>query len=57
MRESFSYIEDLDKARERFELGDKYDLLLLFDVSSRDRICVSRKSCIPVPGLCAWITM
>lgn len=23
--ESFSYIEDLDKARERFELGDKYD--------------------------------
>lgn len=43
VRESFSYIEDLDKARERFELGDKYDLLLLFDVSSRDRICVSQE--------------
>lgn len=41
VREGFGYIQGLEQAKPVFELGDKYDLLLLFDVSSKDRICVS----------------
>ncbi|HIR93219.1 MAG TPA: bifunctional oligoribonuclease/PAP phosphatase NrnA [Candidatus Egerieimonas intestinavium] len=43
VREVFSYIQGMDQVKENFELGDKYDLLLLFDVSSKDRICVSQE--------------
>ncbi len=41
VREGFGYIQGMDQVKENFELGDKYDLLLLFDVSSKDRLCVS----------------
>ena len=37
-REVFYYIEDLDKVRTECDAEKKYDLLILLDISSRDRI-------------------
>lgn len=39
-RDVFSYIEDIGRVKNRWEEGAGYDLLLLFDVSSADRIGV-----------------
>lgn len=40
-REVFYYIEDLDKVRTECDAEKKYDLLILLDISSRDRIGVA----------------
>ncbi len=40
-REVFYYIEDLDKIRTEWDPDKKYDLLVLLDISSRDRIGVA----------------
>ncbi|NCB91687.1 MAG: bifunctional oligoribonuclease/PAP phosphatase NrnA [Clostridia bacterium] len=39
--EVFSYIRDLDMSKREYTKEEPYDLLLLFDVSSRDRIGVA----------------
>lgn len=41
VREGFSYLEDLALAKQEWEPGKEYDLLLLFDVSSQERIGVA----------------
>lgn len=38
VRDVFSYIQDLDQIKNQWQDGKRYDLLLLFDVSSTDRI-------------------
>ena len=40
-REVFCYIEDLDKIRTEYQESAQYDLLILLDISSRDRIGVA----------------
>lgn len=40
-RDVFSYIEDLDRIKTVWEEDKTYDLLMLFDVSSRDRIGIA----------------
>jgi phosphoesterase RecJ-like protein len=39
--EAFSFIQDLDKAKKEYTKTEPEDILLLFDVSSRDRIGVA----------------
>lgn len=40
-REVFYYIEDLDKVRTEYDMSAQYDLLILLDISSKDRIGVA----------------
>lgn len=44
VREVFSYIQDLKQAKQQWEEGSGYDLFLLFDVSSKDRIGVAQEA-------------
>lgn len=41
VRDVFSYIQGIDQVKGQWQEGTVYDLLLLFDVSSRDRIGVA----------------
>ena len=44
IRDVFSYIEGIDQIKHEWQEGKKYDLLLLFDVSSRDRIGLAKEA-------------
>lgn len=44
VRDVFSYIEGIDQVKNQWPEGAQYDLLLLFDVSSKDRIGVAREA-------------
>ena len=44
IRDVFSYIEGIDQIKHEWQVGKKYDLLLLFDVSSRDRIGLAKEA-------------
>lgn len=44
VRDVFSFIRDVDAAKQEWEEGRVYDLLLLFDVSSKDRIGVAAQA-------------
>ncbi|MBS6195239.1 MAG: DHH family phosphoesterase [Clostridiales bacterium] len=44
VRDVFSYIKDMGQAKKEWKEGKTYDLLLLFDVSSKDRIGVAAEA-------------
>lgn len=44
IRDVFSFIERIDQVKYQWQSGEVYDLLLLFDVSSKDRIALAEEA-------------